>query len=146
MVLSPLTSELSWQNLLFYRALQCQETFRARVRDGIQGIPPRRRTPLNETRNGRKDSISVYLVGGDYNAGARAMLVQLIDLYSVIVLVAVVISWMQLPPLNPIERAVHAVTEPALEAIRRILPPMSGLDFSPIVLLLGLRLLQNLVD
>ncbi len=72
------------------------------------------------------------------------MLTQLLDLYSIIVLVAVVISWMQLPPGHPIARFVHGVTEPVLDPIRRALPPMGGMDFSPMVLLIGLRMVRSL--
>ena len=72
------------------------------------------------------------------------MLGQLIDIYSLVVLVGVVMSWVQLPPSNPIAQFVHAATEPVLAPIRRALPPMSGLDFSPMVLLLGLRFLRGL--
>ena len=77
----------------------------------------------------------------------RAMLLlQLIDLYSLIVLVAVIMSWSQLPPSNPIARFVHAATEPVLGPIRRALPPMGGLDFSPMVLLIGLQMLRNILS
>ena len=72
------------------------------------------------------------------------MLTLLLDLYSIIVLVAVVISWMQLPPGHPIARFVHSVTEPVLDPVRRALPPMGGLDFSPMVLLIGLRMVRSL--
>ena len=71
------------------------------------------------------------------------ILIQLIDLYSLIVLVAVVMSWLHLPPSNPIAQFVHAVTEPVLGPIRRALPQMGGIDFSPMVLLVGLRLLRG---
>ncbi len=72
------------------------------------------------------------------------MLIKLLDLYSLIVLVAVVISWMQLPPSNPIASFVHTMTEPLLDPIRRALPAMGGLDFSPMVLLIGLRMIRSL--
>ena len=72
------------------------------------------------------------------------MLTLLLDLYSIIVLVAVVISWMQLPPGHPIARFVHSVTEPVLDPVRRALPPRGGLDFSPMVLLIGLRMVRSL--
>ena len=74
-----------------------------------------------------------------------SLLIQLIDLYSLIVLVAVVMSWMQLPSSNPIAGFVNAMTEPLLEPIRRALPAMGGLDFSPMVLLIGLRMLRSLL-
>ncbi len=73
------------------------------------------------------------------------ILIQIIDLYSLIVLVAVVMSWMQLPPSNPIAQFVHALTEPVLGPLRRALPSMGGLDFSPMVLLIGLRMLRGLL-
>jgi YggT family protein len=73
------------------------------------------------------------------------ILIQIIDLYSLIVFAAIVMSWMQLPPTNPIVQLVHAVTEPVLGPLRRALPPMGGLDFSPMVLLIGLQMLKGLL-
>mgnify|MGYP001809181512 CR=1 FL=1 len=68
----------------------------------------------------------------------------IIDLYSLIVLGAVVMSWMQLPPSNPLAQFIDAVTEPVLGPLRRALPSMGGLDFSPMVLLIGLQMLKSL--
>ena len=73
------------------------------------------------------------------------LLIQLIDLYSLIVLVSIVMSWVQLPPANPASQVVQALTEPVLGPIRRALPSTSGLDFSPMVLLVGLRLVRSLL-
>lgn len=64
---------------------------------------------------------------------------KLIHLYSIVVLVAVVASWIRLDPSNPIIRVVNALTEPVLAPIRRILPPVGGLDLSPMILLLLLQ-------
>ena len=74
-----------------------------------------------------------------------ALLIQLLDLYSLVVLGAVVISWIQLPPSNPVATFLHALTEPALAPIRGLLPDMGGLDLSPLVLLIGLRMLRGLL-
>jgi YggT family protein len=71
-------------------------------------------------------------------------MVQIIELYTLIVFVAIVASWMRLPPSNPIVQFVHALTEPALAPIKRLVPPVGGLDFSPMVLLIGLQLLKGL--
>ena len=76
---------------------------------------------------------------------AVLLLVQLLDLYSLVVLGAVVISWIQLPSSNPIATFLLAMTEPLLAPIRRVLPDMGGLDFSPLVLLFGLRILRGLL-
>lgn len=69
----------------------------------------------------------------------------LIDLYSLLILVAVVLSWLRLDPRHPAVQFVDTLTEPVLAPIRRLLPPMGGLDFSPLVLLVGLRILRNLL-
>ena len=73
------------------------------------------------------------------------LLLPIIDLYSLVVFVAVVLSWLQLPASNPIARIVDTLTEPALKPIRRALPSVSGIDFSPFVLLLGLQILKGLL-
>ena len=72
-------------------------------------------------------------------------LANLIDLYSLVVLVAVILSWVPLDRRNPLVTITHALTEPVLAPIRRVLPPMGGLDLSPMVLLFGLQLLKGLL-
>ena len=69
----------------------------------------------------------------------------LIDLYSLVVLVAVVMSWLPQGRRNPLATIVDSLTEPVLVPIRRVLPAVGGLDFSPMVLLIGLRVLRGLV-
>lgn len=73
------------------------------------------------------------------------LLAILIDLYSLVVIGAVVISWIQLPPSNPIANIIHSLTEPVLAPIRRAVPAMGGLDFSPMLLLIGLQMLKGLL-
>lgn len=72
-------------------------------------------------------------------------LATLIDLYSLVVLVAVVLSWIQLDPRHPVAVFVNGLTEPVLAPIRAALPPMGGLDFSPMILLIGLQFLRKLL-
>ena len=67
------------------------------------------------------------------------ILIKIIDLYSLIVFVAVILSWFQLPYDNPVVQIVNRLTEPLLQPIRRVLPTMGRMDFSPIVLLVGYR-------
>ncbi|HVH27875.1 MAG TPA: YggT family protein [Vicinamibacterales bacterium] len=72
------------------------------------------------------------------------LITTLIDLYSIVVLVAVVMSWIGLDRRQPAAAFVYNLTEPVLTPIRNALPPVGGLDFSPMVLLIALRLLRNL--
>ncbi|HEX3775847.1 MAG TPA: YggT family protein [Polyangiaceae bacterium] len=73
------------------------------------------------------------------------MLALLFNVYSLIVFLAVIASWLRLPQDHPLVRLTSALTEPLLAPIRRVLPSVGGLDFSPLVLLFGLRLLERLV-
>lgn len=73
------------------------------------------------------------------------VLVTLIDVYSIVVLFAVLLSWLHLSEDNPLVRVVTRLTEPVLAPIRRVLPDLGGLDFSPMLLLLGLRLLRSVL-
>ena len=68
-----------------------------------------------------------------------------INAYSLVVLVRVIVSWIQLPPDNPIVYYSRMLTEPFLEPIRKLLPSSGGLDFSPLILLLLLRFIAGLV-
>lgn len=55
-----------------------------------------------------------------------------------------VISWVNADPYNPIVRFLYEATEPVLSRIRRVLPmSMGGIDFSPMLLILGIMFLQN---
>ncbi len=73
------------------------------------------------------------------------LLIQIIDLYSLVVLVAVVASWMQLAPDHPVTRVVSTLTDPVLRPLRQVVPPIGGLDFSPMILLFGLQLLKGML-
>ncbi len=73
------------------------------------------------------------------------MLIVLLDVYSMIVLGAVIASWVQIPPDNPIGNFLYSMTEPLLGPIRSVLPDMGGLDFSPLVLLFALRMLRGVL-
>jgi YggT family protein len=73
------------------------------------------------------------------------LLAHLFDLYSLVIVAAVVLSWVQLPPENPLVRIVHTLTEPLLAPIRRILPTVGNMDLSPWVLLVALRLLRSVL-
>jgi YggT family protein len=53
--------------------------------------------------------------------------------FMIVLLVRVVFSWMSPFPTNPVSRFAWQVTEPVLAPVRRWIPPVSGLDLSPLV-------------
>ena len=78
------------------------------------------------------------------NSGPFMLLIaKLIDYYSVVVIVAVILSWLQLPPSNKVVRITRMLTEPALAPIRRLVPSAGGIGFSPLILLVLLQILKG---
>ena len=61
------------------------------------------------------------------------------------IVIRVVMSWVSPGARNPVSHLVGSLTEPLLERARRMLPPMSGFDLSPIPVLIALQLAQILV-
>ena len=74
--------------------------------------------------------------------GVIGIITSLLTVYMWVVIVAVVISWINPDPYNPIVRFLRAVTEPALARMRRFVPNVlwsTGLDFTPLFLILLLQ-------
>lgn len=74
-----------------------------------------------------------------------SLLDTLIDLYILAVIVRVVLSWINFDPHNPFVKFLIQITEPVLKKIRQAVPSISGIDFSPMILILGLHILRNLL-
>jgi YggT family protein len=70
-----------------------------------------------------------------------SFLTLLLEAYLIVILIRVVFSWISPFPTNPISRLAWQLTEPVLAPIRRTLPPMSGIDLSPLVVWLAIIIL-----
>ncbi|MGH7376503.1 MAG: YggT family protein [Candidatus Methylomirabilales bacterium] len=62
--------------------------------------------------------------------------------YMWVLVARAVISWVSPDPYNPIVQFLIRSTEPVLRPVRRLLPFPGGIDFSPLVVILGLVFLQ----
>jgi len=72
------------------------------------------------------------------------VLYYLLEAYMWIVVARAVISWVNADPYNPIVRFLYNATEPVLYRIRRALPLYAGgIDFSPILVFVGILFLQR---
>ena len=78
----------------------------------------------------------------------------LIGLYIFIIIATVVVSWLVafgvLNTYNPMARSIirvlDALTEPVFRRIRRIIPPIGGIDLSPMLVIFALYFLRMVVD
>lgn len=61
------------------------------------------------------------------------LLIYVLYAFIIVVLVRVAFSWVSPYPTNSVSRFTFRVTEPILGPVRRRLPPMSGMDLSPLV-------------
>ncbi len=79
--------------------------------------------------------------------GLFQLLNSLIHLYQIAIIVAVIMSWIQANPYNPIVRFFYRITEPLLDAVRQAFPflMVGGLDLSPLVVLLLLQFTRNVL-
>ena len=60
------------------------------------------------------------------------------------VLVSVILSYF-MDPYQPIRRFLNSIVEPMLAPIRRIVPLVGMLDFSPLILIILIQLIGNLL-
>ncbi|MEJ2550887.1 MAG: YggT family protein [Anaerolineales bacterium] len=72
------------------------------------------------------------------------IIAQLLSLLSWIVIVYVFLTYF-LAPYNPLRMTLARFIEPMLAPFRRLIPPISGIDLSPMALIIILQILRQLV-
>lgn len=84
------------------------------------------------------------LIFGNFLVGLATVLQMVLTVYMWIIIAQAVLSWVNPDPYNPIVRFIRQVTDPVLSQIRRRIPTVfGGIDFSPIIVLLGIIFLQE---
>lgn len=73
------------------------------------------------------------------------LLHQILYIYSLVIMAAVIASWVAPGSDHPIVRFLNAVTEPLLSKVRAVLPPMGGIDLSPLAVIIGIQLIQRFI-
>lgn len=68
-----------------------------------------------------------------------------IGIYFVAIIVQAVISWVNPGHYNPVIGLLHRLTEPLLRPARRLIPPISGIDLSPLLVILALQVFKMLL-
>lgn len=68
------------------------------------------------------------------------------ELLILAIIIRAVLSWLTgVSALDPIARFFNTITNPLIQPIRRWLPPMGGIDFSPLVALLLIWLVESIL-
>jgi YggT family protein len=61
------------------------------------------------------------------------------------IFIEALLSWINPGRYNPMADALHSLNDPILRPIRRVLPPISGFDLSPLAAIIGLQVLLMLI-
>jgi YggT family protein len=69
----------------------------------------------------------------------------LLTLYVWLIIARALISWVNPSPYHPVVRFLYKATEPILSPVRRILPPIAGLDLSPILVIFVIYFIKELL-
>ena len=81
-----------------------------------------------------------------------AILCLVLNVYLIALLARIILSWFPIAPggvLAQVFSVLYTVTEPVLGPIRRAIPPVGmggmGLDLSPIIVIIGTRILAGIL-
>lgn len=93
------------------------------------------------------------LLAGRSTAIGYLMINSILDLLSfavtlllIVLIIRIVLSWFGRDTYNPLVEILYALTEPLLRPVRRLLPPMGGLDISIIPVFIGLTFFIYLIQ
>lgn len=76
-------------------------------------------------------------------SGLGGIIHSLLTVYTWVVIIGALLTWVRPDPYNPIVQIIYRLTEPAYRAVRKIMPTVfNGLDLAPIILIV----LLNVID
>ncbi|MDH5178205.1 MAG: YggT family protein [Gammaproteobacteria bacterium] len=88
---------------------------------------------------------SIPPMPGIFVIASAGLLSLLVNVFLFSILIQVVISWISPGGYNPMVGLLQQLTEPLLRPARRLIPPISGLDLSPMAVIIVLYLILMLV-
>ncbi len=71
----------------------------------------------------------------------------IVSVYIIVIFISAILSFVRPDPNNTLVQIVYRLTEPIFDFIRKKMPfvVFSGIDLSPLILLLGLQFLDNFI-
>jgi len=81
------------------------------------------------------------------------LLIMAIEIYTFIIIASVIVSWliafnvisMDHPATKKLVYALARATDPVMRPVQRIIPPIGGIDITPIIVIFGLMILQGFI-
>ena len=77
----------------------------------------------------------------------------LLDIYLWIIIAYVIVSWLLAfgvfnasnPRARQITEVLQKLTDPVLKPIQKAIPPIAGIDLSPIIVIIGIQILKRVI-
>ena len=69
---------------------------------------------------------------------------QILFLYEIAIIIVIALSWVNPDPYNPIVRALHSITDPVMDRVRGLIPPIGMLDLTPMVIILLIEFIRSI--
>ena len=79
---------------------------------------------------------------GNFIAALALIIDIVLKVMKILILIRALVSWVNPDPFNPIVQFLVRTTEPILEPIRRLLPPLA-IDISPLIAFLAIYFMQS---
>ena len=73
------------------------------------------------------------------------LIMMMLITYAVLIIVSVILSWVGGNARHPIIPLIYQLTEPVLRPFRKAIPPIAGIDLSPLFALITIRFLMLLL-
>ncbi len=67
------------------------------------------------------------------------------EILNLILIIRIILSWVPHNRYHPIINFIYEITEPILKPFRNMINPIQGIDISPIIVFILLRLLRNFI-
>ena len=76
---------------------------------------------------------------------AVSLVAMLLWMYFILIIAMVIMSWVGGSVRHPVVPLIYQLTEPVLRPVRRVIPPIAGIDLSPLFVLIIIRFLLLLL-
>jgi YggT family protein len=67
------------------------------------------------------------------------------QIYILVIIAAAIVTWVEVDRQHPLVQFLFKATDPLFKWVRELIPPFNGLDLTPLIALLGVKLLEKVL-
>ncbi len=93
--------------------------------------------------------VAIYMQNAGYGVllyfAVVDVFIQIIDIFFFVIIVQAVLSWVNPNPHSPIHALLNSLSYPILKPFKKWIPPIAGVDISPLFALIAIQVLKMLI-